>query len=118
MDPGATVGSRVLDCGLAAAARGIAYPQCVAVRGVEGREPGLDAWPRPDTPMTAGDLRAEPRRICLDQGLGGEAAFVVTSAADLGAVDDRGYRDAQPAAGRVEGRPHLDPYALAPARRG
>ena len=40
------------------------------------------------------------------------------SAADLGAVDDRGYRDAQLAAGLVEARPHLAAYALGAGASG
>jgi hypothetical protein len=42
----------------------------------------------------------------------------VISAADLGAVDDRGYRDAQLAAGLVEARPHLAAYALGAGASG
>jgi hypothetical protein len=34
-------------------------------------------------------------------------------AADVSAIDDRGYREAQLAAGLVEGRLHLLAYALA-----
>jgi hypothetical protein len=37
---------------------------------------------------------------------------VVLSTTDLSTVDDRGYRDAQLAAGIVEGRLHLAAYAL------
>jgi SagB-type dehydrogenase family enzyme len=118
MDPEATVGPSVLDWGLAAATRGIPYPQYVVVHGVDGREPGVYAWPDLHTPRKAGDLRAELRRICLDQGLGGDAAYVVISAADLRGLDDRGYRDTQLAAGLVEGRLHLAAYALGAGASG
>jgi hypothetical protein len=118
MDATATVAAPVLDWALAAATRGIPYPQYVAVHGVEGREPGLYAWPDLDTPLTTGDLRAELRRICLDQSLGGDAAYVVISAADLARLDDRGFRDAHLAAGLVEGRLHLAAYALGAGASG
>jgi hypothetical protein len=112
MDETATVARPVLDWALAAATRGIPHPQYVAVHGVEGCEPGLYAWPDLESPLTSGDLRAELRRICLDQGLGGDAAYVVISAADPATRTDRGYRDALLAAGLVEGRLHLAAYAL------
>jgi hypothetical protein len=48
----------------------------------------------------------------MDQGLARDAAFVVIGAADVGALDDRAYREAQLAAGLVEGRLHLLAYAL------
>jgi SagB-type dehydrogenase family enzyme len=112
MDATATVAPPVLEWALAAATRGIPYPQYVVVHGVEGREPGVYAWPDLGTPLAAGDLRAELRRICLDQSLGGDAAYVVISAADLTVPDDRSYRDAHLAAGLVEGRLHLAAYAL------
>ena len=118
MDPATTVATEVLDWALAAATRGIPYRQYVAVHGVEGVEPGLYAWPDLDTALKAGDLRDELRRICLDQGLGGDAAYVVISTADLGAVDARGYRDAQLGAGLVEGRLHLAAYALGAGASG
>ena len=48
----------------------------------------------------------------MDQGLARDAAFVVIGAADVGTLDDRAYREAQLAAGLVEGRLHLLAYAL------
>jgi hypothetical protein len=63
----------------------------------------------PDTRRRAED---QLYRVCLDQGLAAEAAFVVIGASDVGRLDDRGYRDAQLAAGLVEGRLHLLAYAL------
>ena len=57
-------------------------------------------------------------RVCLDQDLGRDAAFVVLAAIDLDTLDDRGYRDAQLAAGIVEGRLHLAAYALGAGASG
>jgi nitroreductase len=48
----------------------------------------------------------------MEQGLARDAAFVVIGAADVGALDDRQYREAQLAAGLVEGRLHLLAHAL------
>jgi hypothetical protein len=119
---GAALPRRALEWSLAAALRGVADvrsdPQFVAVHAVEGMEPGLYRWPRLDRPVRAGDLRDELQRICLDQGLGGDASYVVISAADLTATGDRGYRDAQLAAGIVEGRLHLAAYALGAGASG
>jgi hypothetical protein len=58
-----------------------------------------------------GELRKELYRVALDQGLPRDAAFVVISAARTEDLDDRAYREAQPAAGLVEGRLHLAAYA-------
>jgi hypothetical protein len=43
---------------------------------------------------------------------------VVIAAADVGALDDRQYREAQLAAGLVEGRLHLLGYALGASASG
>lgn len=110
---GAQIGRPILDWSLAAALRGLAdYPQFVAVHAVAGTEPGLYRWPDLDHPIHPGDLREEVLRICLDQMLGAEASYVLMTAADLDSLDDRSYRDAQLAAGIVEGRLHLAAYAL------
>ncbi len=77
-----------------------------------GREPGLYRWPDLERPLRRGLLREELLRACWDQDLGRDAAFVVIAAADLDALDDRGYREAQLDAGLVEGRLHLAAYAL------
>jgi hypothetical protein len=50
--------------------------------------------------------------------LGRDAAFVVIGATDVGALDDHGYREAQLAAGLVEGRLHLLAYALGAGASG
>ena len=63
-------------------------------------------------------MRDELYRVCLDQGLARDAAFVVIGAADLSALDDRQYREAQLAAGLVEGRLHLLAYALGASASG
>ena len=47
-----------------------------------------------------------------DQLLAADAAYVVIAATALDALDDRTYRDAQLAAGLVEGRLHLAACAL------
>ena len=54
----------------------------------------------------------------MDQELGGDAAFVVLSCADIRRIDDRGYRAAQLRAGLVEGRLHLAAYALGAGASG
>jgi hypothetical protein len=63
-------------------------------------------------------LREEMLRICLGQYLGSDAAYVVISGIDGVRLDDRGYRDAQIAAGIVEGRLHLAAYALGATASG
>ena len=54
----------------------------------------------------------------MDQELARDAAFVVIAATDVGALDDREYREAQLAAGLVEGRLHLLAYALGASASG
>ncbi len=112
MDRTATVPRSHLEWPVAAALRGIAVPHWVAVHGVDGVAPGIYRWPDLTTPVRAGDLRDELARVCLDQLLAAEAAYVVIAATDLTALDDRTYREAQLAAGIVEGRLHLAAYAL------
>ncbi|GAB7036628.1 MULTISPECIES: nitroreductase family protein [Catenuloplanes] len=118
MDRSRTVPAEALEWPLAAALRGIDVPHWVAVHGVDGVPPGVYRWPDLDTPVRAGDLRDELTRICLDQALGGDAAYVVIAAIDGAALDDRGYREAQLAAGIVEGRLHLAAYALGATASG
>ncbi len=118
MDRAATLPRATLEFAMACATRGIADPQFVAVHGVDDVEPGLYRWPALDAPLRTGDLRDELTRLCLDQGLGGEAAFVVLSCADIRRIDDRGYRAAQLRAGFVEGRLHLAAYALGAGATG
>ncbi len=112
MDPSAVLAREAFGCCLALGLRGTWLPTFVAVHAVEGVEPGLYRWPDLGRPMRAGLLRDELFRVCWDQELGRDAAFVVISAVDLDALDDRGYRDAQLQAGLVDGRLHLSAYAL------
>ena len=96
-----------------AALRGIEVPCFVAVFAVDGVEPGLYRWPDLDRPLRAGPLRDVVFRVCLNQELARDAAYHVITAIDLAALDDeRSYREAQIAAGIVDGRLHLAAYAL------
>jgi hypothetical protein len=112
MDAAASVPRAALAFPMAAAMRGIDVPHFVAVHAVGGLEPGLYRWPDLARPLRRGDLRDELLRVCWDQELGHDAAYVVIGAAELGTLDDRSYREAQLAAGLVEGRLHLAAYAL------
>ena len=112
MDATATVGREVFAFSLAAALRGIDVPHYVAVHGVDGVDQGLYRWPDLRNPLRREPLREELLRVCWDQDLGRDAAFVVLGATDLDGLDDRGYREAQLASGIVEGRLHLAAYAL------
>jgi hypothetical protein len=103
---------RVLRTSMAAAMRGVDVPHFVAVHDVDGVPPGVYRWPDLSWPVRAGAMRDELYLVSMEQGLARDAAFVVISAADLGALDDHQYREAQLAAGLVEGRLHLLAYAL------
>jgi SagB-type dehydrogenase family enzyme len=112
MDRSRTLPRQLLEWPMAAALRGVRVPHWVAVHGVDGVEPGLYRWPDLSTPARSGQLREELERICLDQTLAADAAYVVIAASPLSTLDDRSYRDAQLAAGLVEGRLHLAAYAM------
>jgi hypothetical protein len=103
---------------MSAALRGVALPHRVVVNGVEGLAPGVYRWPDLSAPVRPGELRGELYRVCADQGLPRDAAFVVVGAADVGALGDREYREAQLAAGLVEGRLHLLAYGLGASASG
>lgn len=118
MDPSRGLSNELLLTSLRAALRGITVPHWVVVHDVEGLAPGLYRWPDLSTPLRSGDLRDEVYRLCMAQGLGHDAAFVVIAAADTDALDDRQYREAQLAAGIAEGRLHLLAYALGAGARG
>src|SRR4029077_10169253 len=90
-------------------------PHRVVVNGVEGFEPGVYRWPEL---ARAGNFREELFRVALEQGLPRDAAFVAIGVTDVSALDDREYREAQLAAGLVEGRLHLLAYALGAAAWG
>ena len=111
MDRSRGLSRSVLDTSMAAAMREIYVPHWVVVHDVEGVDPGVYGWPDLTAPVQTGDLREELHRIALDQGLARDAAFVVVSATRVAGLDDRGYREAQLAAGLVEGRLHLCAYA-------
>jgi Nitroreductase family len=112
MDPSRGVPRGVLETAVAVALRGLDLPHFVVVHDVNGLSPGLYRWPNLSGPVRSGNLRDELRRIALGQGLAGDAAFVVVTAADLASISDRRYRELQLAAGLVEGRLHLAAYAL------
>ena len=118
MDPTRGLSGELLRTALAAALRGIGVPHFVVVHDVDGLAAGVYRLPNLAEPVRAGALRDELYRVCLDQGLAHDAAFVVIGAADVGALDDRGYREAQLAAGLVEGRLHLLAYALGASASG
>ena len=118
MDPARTLPEGLLRTSLAVALRGIDVPHFVAVHAVDGVEPGLYRWPDLSTPERAGALRDDLYRVALEQGLAHDAAFVAIGAADVSALDDRGYREAQLAAGLVEGKLHLLAYALGASASG
>jgi SagB-type dehydrogenase family enzyme len=118
MDPNATLPADVLLSATAVAMRGIDVGHWVAVHGVDGVTSGLYRLPDLDQPVRAGNLREELYRFCMDQGLGRDAAFVVVSATDITQLDDRAYREAQLAAGLVEGRLHLAAYGLGATASG
>jgi hypothetical protein len=112
MDPTRGLSEDALRTCLSVALRGVALPHFVVVHGVDGLESGVYRWPDLAAPVRPGAMREELYRVCLDQGLPRDAAFVVIGAADVGALDDREYREAQLAAGLVEGRLHLLAYSL------
>lgn len=111
MDPERGLPESALATSMAVAMRGIDVPHWVAVHDVEGVASGLYRWPELSTPLRTGNLREELFHAAYDQGLASDAAFVVVSATDVGGLDDHAYREAQLAAGLVEGRLHLAAYA-------
>ena len=118
MDASRALPKNLLCTSLSAALRGISVPHWVVVHNVDGLPAGVYRWPDLRTPVRTGDFREELYRLCSDQGLGRDAAFVVIAATDLGTLDDRQYREAQLAAGIVEGRLHLLAYALGASASG
>ncbi|MEO6700184.1 MAG: hypothetical protein ABI140_10345, partial [Jatrophihabitantaceae bacterium] len=118
MDPERGLPLASLQAAMSAALRGIEVPHWVAVHAVDGLAPGLYRWPDLTTPVRTGLLRDELYIASLEQGLARDAAFVVISAIELAGLTDRQYRQAQLAAGIVEGRLHLMAYALGAAATG
>ena len=118
MDPTRGLPDGLLRTSMSAAMRGVDLPHFVVVHDVDGLAPGVYRWPDLSAPLRRGEMRDELYRVCLEQGLARDAAFVVIGAADVSALDDREYREAQLAAGLVEGRLHLLAYALGASASG
>lgn len=121
MDPTRGLPLETLRACMTLALRGIELPHWIAVHDVTDMAPGLYRWPHLDQPVrsqTSDEMRAELYRVCLEQSLARDAAFVVIAATDVTRLTDRGYREAQLAAGLVEGRLHLAAYALGAGATG
>jgi Nitroreductase family len=112
MDPTSGLPASLLRTALRVALRGADLPHRVVVHDVEGVAPGVYRWPDLSAPARPGAMRDELYRVCLDQGLAHDAAFVVIAATNVGELDDREYREAHLAAGLVMGRLHLLAYSL------
>ena len=95
MDPTRGLPQHVLRTSMAVAMRGVDLPHFVVVHDVEGFEPGVYAWPDLTAPTRRGSMRDELYRVCLDQALARDAAYVVIATTDVSALDDREYREAQ-----------------------
>jgi SagB-type dehydrogenase family enzyme len=118
MDSNKTLPRQACEWSMAAAMRGIEIPHWIAVHGVDETAPGLYRWPDLSHPLRAGNLREELYQAAILQGLAADAAFVAISAISATRLDDHSYREAQLAAGIVEGRLHLAAYALGAAAAG
>jgi SagB-type dehydrogenase family enzyme len=89
----------------------------VSVHGVEGVAPGAYRWSDGRLEQgREGQQRDLAAHLCLDQPLGGDSAYTVFHAADLGevlgALGSRGYRAAQLEAGIAAGRLALAAFTL------
>jgi len=118
MDASRGLSHDVLRTCMGVALRGLGVPHWVVAHDVGGLAPGVYRWPDLTAPVRAGALRDELYRVCLEQALGRDAAFVAIAAADVGRLSDAEYRDAQLAAGLAEGRLHLAAYALGASASG
>ena len=118
MDASRGLSQDLLRTSMAVALRGLDVPHWVVVHDVAGLTPGVYRWPDLDEPVRSGALRDELYRVCLDQALARDAAFVAIAAADLAGLGDAGYRAAHLAAGLAEGRLHLAAYALGASATG
>jgi len=118
MDASRGLSHDVLRTCMGVALRGLGVPHWVVAHDVGGLAPGVYRWPHLTAPVRAGALRDELYRVCLEQALGRDAAFVAIAAADVGRLSDAEYRDAQLAAGLAEGRLHLAAYALGASASG
>ncbi len=117
MDPSRGLSREVLEEAMSVAMTGIDVPHYVAVHDVTGLAPGVYRWPDLSAPLRP-VTRHETYDASLEQGLARDAAFVVMAAADVSSLDDREYREAQLAAGLVEGRLHLMAYTLGASASG
>lgn len=118
MDSSRGLPAQLLRTCMSVAVRGTGVPHWVVVHDVEGLAPGVYRWPGLQAPARPGALRGGLHRVCLNQSLARDAAFVTIAAADIGRLDDRQYREAQLAAGLAEGRLHLAAYALGASASG
>ncbi|HVC22626.1 MAG TPA: nitroreductase family protein [Candidatus Dormibacteraeota bacterium] len=118
MDNTRGLAESVLCISMRVSLRGIDVPHFIVVHDVEGISPGLYRWPDLSTPARPASLRDELYRVCLEQALARDAAFVVIAAAQTDALDDRQYREVHLAVGLVEGRLHLAAYALGASASG
>ena len=118
MDASRGLAQDVLRTCMSVAVRGLGVPHWVVVHDVGGLAPGVYRWPDLTAPVRPGALRDELYRVCLEQALGRDAAFVAIAAADVGRLSDAEYRDTQLAAGLAEGRLHLAAYALGASASG
>jgi SagB-type dehydrogenase family enzyme len=118
MDASRGLSQDLLRTSMAVALRGLDVPHWVVVHDVAGLTPGVYRWPDLDEPVRTGAMRDELYRVCLDQALARDAAFVAIAAADLAGLGDAGYRAAHLAAGLAEGRLHLAAYALGASATG
>jgi hypothetical protein len=117
LDPAKSVSNEMFRTSMLAATRGVDVSHTVAVHAVDGMPPGIYRWPEL-VPRREGDVRDELYRLAFEQELARDAAFVTIGTADVGALDDRSYRETQLGAGVVEGRLHLLAYALGAAASG
>ena len=121
MNPERSLPRETLETCLTLALRGIDIEHWVAVHAVDGLEPGIYRWPELDKPVRAGSeeqMRAELHRVCLEQALGRDAAFVAVAATDVTQLSDRAYRHAQLAAASRRGGCTWPRTRWAPARPG
>jgi hypothetical protein len=118
MDASRGLSRDLLRTAMGVAVRGLDLPHWIAVHDVAGLPPGVYRWPALDAPVRAGALRGELYRVCLDQALARDAAFVTIAAGDLAPLSDPEYRAAHLAAGLAEGRLHLAAYALGASASG
>ncbi len=118
MDASRGLSRDLLHTSMSVAVRGIGLPHWVVAHDVGGLDPGVYRWPDLTAPVRPGTMRDELYRVCLEQALGRDAAFVAIATADIERLGDAEYRDAQLAAGLAEGRLHLAAYALGASASG